>query len=132
MWLRGKHLSPTEAEDGVRDAQLPNRGPLEVVSALPRLDEGDPSFGVQESDRKTGKAGPGAQIHHRRGLGQLLIERQGVQDQPPYHGVGVTVGGQIHPGRPARQKFRQLPQGPGERLELGVTEAEFVETSPDQ
>jgi hypothetical protein len=46
MWLRGDLLDSTQPENGISDSQLPDGGALEVVSALPRLDERDLSLGV--------------------------------------------------------------------------------------
>jgi len=132
MWLRAKLLGPTEPEDSVCDPQLSHGSALEVVSPFPRLDEGDLSFGVQEGDGKTRKACPGAQIHHGGDVGELSIQRQGVEDQPSHHRLGVTLRGQIHPRGPSSQQFCQLPQGLGERLEFGVRKVELLETSPDE
>jgi hypothetical protein len=132
MGLRGKLFDPTAAKDDVSDAQLPDRGALEVVTALPRLDEHHLSLRVQKGDRETRKAGAGAQIHHRRDFGELCIQRQRVQDQPPYHGFGVAVGGQVHPRRPAGQELRQMPQGLGERLDRRACQADLLEALPDE
>lgn len=132
MGLRWKPLDPTAAKDDVSDTQLPDRGALEVVTSLPRLDEHDLSLGVPKGDGKTRKARAGAQIHHRRDFGELRIQRQRVQDQPPHHGLGVAVGGQIHPRRPTGQELRQLPQGPGERLDRSACQADLLEALPDE
>jgi len=132
MRLRGEFLDPTESENGVPDFQLPNSGALEVVTAFPRLDEGDSPLGVQEGDRKTRKAGPRTQIHHRRDVWKPSIQCHRVEDQPSYNGLGVAVGGQIHPRGPASQELRQSAQGVRESLEPGTREAELLETLPHE
>jgi hypothetical protein len=99
-----EHLNAPAAGRRVREPQLPDGGPLKVMSALAGLDEEHAGRGTQDCERKTWKSRPGANIGERRELGEDTEQGRRVEEQPSHDGLGFPVSSEVEPAVPSMEK----------------------------
>jgi hypothetical protein len=120
MRLGLQMLGATVEQRDVGKTELSGGGLLEVVPALPSLDQCEGPSGAQHGHREARKSCPGPQVGEPRELrGELREEGTGLQDQAPEDGVQRAVAGEIDPGGPAPQERSQAEQGVQLQLRVG-------------
>jgi len=133
---RGKGLGPAVPGLDIRQAEFANGHALEVVPALPGLDQDDLSLGVEDGDGETGKASSRAHVdqgaHASRERG---VEGNRVENEVPHHRLGRVMGGEVHARSPLCDKTCEFGQGfaDGARMPAPWRESlEAFDQKPDQ
>ena len=110
--LSGSRSARPNSELDVVQAQLPDRGTLEVVTLLASLDQQQRTPGPQHRDREAREPGSGAQIDEARDGRQVRGERRRIQDQAAHDRLDVAVPAQVDALTPALEQSRRGAAAP--------------------
>ncbi len=96
----------------IRNRELSDRHPLEVVPTLSGLDQEDLALGVKNREGEAREAGSRAQVHEGAGLGRDgRIEGGRIENEAPDHRLGAAMACQVDALSPSFDEDRELRQG---------------------
>jgi len=94
---------------GVREAELADRHPLEMVPALPGFDQKDLALWMKDCERKAREPGSRAHVHQGANVGRRGgIQGGRVENEAPNHRLGRAMPRQVYPAGPLLDEGGEL------------------------
>ena len=118
-------LDPRLNDFDVFEPEFPDNGSLKRNPLCSGFYRYKPPVWIENCDGKSGEASPRAEVCKAIKVGKNVEERDRVENKPSRDGIGPSMSGEVHLGRPIGQEDREL----GELARAGIAwvEAQSLE-----